>query len=400
MCADGAMEPGLSLWLQALQGRISERDDLLCIEVQVGSRPLAEIVWRSDGEELLLRGDGGCSELEGSELAAVLGRLVAGCDSFSITAYERMHTTVIKLERGKLSTRILPRSAADRSETAAVEPGTRQAFIEAQSAAPLLTRLGIMAADGSIPPQRRRKLFQVDRFVELVDSMIRDWPRDRVLRVLDCGSGKSYLSFVLNHYLTDVRRLRCHFTGIDAERTLVQSSAALARDLGYRNMDFVHSSIAAHQPEQRVDLVLSLHACDTATDEALALGVAAEAWAIVAVPCCQAALTEQLEFGPLAPMARHGVFRRQLAATITDGLRALGLERHGYRVSVDRYVSALHTPKNTMLRARKSGAINARKADEYAEACRAVGVRPWLDRILNGERPPAPHCHECRAGSG
>lgn len=386
-------DPRLMLVLGGLKDRIGQRDDLVSITVDAGDRRLGEITHERGGGGLVLKGAGRREPFDAPDLAARLAGLVAGEQSFTITVHERMHTMIIRSERGKISTRMIPVGATPQSPGRQTEPGTRQAFIDAGAAEPLLKALDIMTADGRIPPDRRRKLFQVDRFVELVDHMLAGWPEGEILTVLDCASGKSYLSFVLNHYLTEVRRLRCSFICIDTDEAVIRTSRSIGEELGYRNMEFIRSDIASFRPRGPVHMVLSLHACDTATDEALALGISHGARMIVAVPCCQAALTDQLDLGFLEPMARHGVFRRHLADLLTDGLRALCLESHGYRVSVVEYVSPLDTPKNIMLRALRSGRGGGERAERYRDICRQLGVRPWIDRLLAGERTGSPARH-------
>ncbi len=377
--------------LGALESRIGEREDFVSLTLDADDREEVLVTW-PPGK--LLSWQEGDRETGASlgEVMHRLGQRLSTMEQFMVTVKERGQRMVIQGRRGKISTRILANEAGPADPGREPEPGTRQTFVDASRASPLLKVMGIMNEDGRIPPDRRRKLFQVDRLVELVDAIVDHWPPDRPLRIVDCASGKSYLSFVLNYYLTEVRRQKCRFTGLDTNRAVVESSRSTQETLGYRNMEFLVSDIASYRPPGRVDMVLSLHGCDTATDEALALGISTRASFIVAVPCCQAALTGQLDFGELAPVAAHGVFRRQMADLLTDGLRALALESHGYRVSVVEYVSPLDTPKNTMLRAVRTGRASPESIEKYQNVKRFLGVEPWIDRLLQGEKPPAA-CH-------
>jgi SAM-dependent methyltransferase len=222
---------------------------------------------------------------------------------------------------------------------------------------------------------RRRKYYQVDRFVELVDEVLEQWNDKRPLTILDCGCGKSYLSFVLNYWLTEKRRISCRVIGIDANESVISTSRAIQQRLNYRNMEFHKSSILEYKPSDPVDMILSLHACDTATDEALALGIYLGSKYIISVPCCQAALRERIDYSPWQAVVRHSIFRNRLSDVLTDGLRTAALEARGYKVSVVEYVSPLDTPKNIMLRAVKAGEVGDSAA--YSELQNLVqGILP------------------------
>lgn len=218
----------------------------------------------------------------------------------------------------------------------------------------LLQALGIASPEGKVRADRRRKYYQVDRFVELVDQILEEWDEPRPLTILDCGCGKSYLAFVLNYWLMEKRRFSCRIIGIDSNEEVIASSIGIQRRLNYRNMEFHKSSILEYKPAGPVDMILSLHACDTATDEALALGIFLNCKYIISVPCCQAALRQRIDYTPWQAIARHSIFRNRLADVLTDGLRTAALEARGYKVSVAEYVSPLDTPKNIMLRAVKT----------------------------------------------
>jgi len=231
------------------------------------------------------------------------------------------------------------------------EFGTRQNFIRAGEAQELLKTLDIMSPEGQIKADKRRKYFQVDRFVELIDEIIKDHPDDKKFSILDCGCGKSYLSFVLNYWLTEKKRVPCRVIGIDENSEVIEKSKKIQKKLGYNNMEFRQGKIMDFKPSYPIDMVLSLHACDTATDEALALGIYLKSKYIIAVPCCQAALHNKINFTPWEGIDRHRVFHNRLADIFTDGVRVSALEAKNYRVSVVEYVSPLETPKNIMLRA-------------------------------------------------
>jgi len=262
-----------------------------------------------------------------------------------------------------------------------VESGTRQQFVKVDEALELLQALEIVSPQGKVRADRRRKYYQGDRFVELVDGMLDQWDEPRPLTILDCGCGKSYLSFVLNYWLTEKRRIPCKVIGIDGNKGVIESSRKIQRHLNYRNMEFQVSSILDYQATGPVDMVLSLHACDTATDEALAMGIHLNSKYIISVPCCQAALRDRLDYSPWQGVAKHSIFRNRLSDVLTDGLRVAALESRGYKVSVVEYVSPLDTPKNIMLRATVQGRGN--DGEEYLKLQGFVeGMLPVEEYLL------------------
>ena len=327
------------------------------------------------------------NEVAAEEVISLVISSTGEHEDFSLVFADRTSELTMERRRGKVSTRIRDTitPVSDQGHVSAGPAGgTRQQFINASESPALFRAIGIMSDDGQIKGDKRRKLYQIDRFIELVAQMLANWPEGRELTVLDCGCGKSYLSFVLNYYIHEKLRKPCYFLGIDSNEKVVEASRAVQEKLMYRNMEFVVSDVQAFRPRKKVDMVLSLHACDTATDMALALGVDLGAKFIVSVPCCQSSLNDEIDFGALSPVVAHNVFKTRLADTVTDGLRALGLEANGYKVSVAEYVSPLDTPKNIMLRAEYTG--RSRSQVSYESLKGALGVTPWLDRLLDARR--------------
>jgi Methyltransferase domain len=273
--------------------------------------------------------------------------------------------------------------AAQNPELERSDPGP----IRLPEALPLLQGLGIATAGGEIRAEKRRKFTQINRFVELVGFLFQGGPKRR-LQFLDCGCGKSYLSFVLNYYLREKLKRHCHFWGIDANPERIRQAEALRDALGYDNMEFIASRVAAFRPPESPDGVLSLHACDTATDEAIAKGIELGARFILAVPCCQSELLNQLgSQQPLASITRHGVYGARFADVLTDGLRTLALEAAGYDVSVVEYVSPEDTPKNLMIRAERQSGRNTTALHRYWDQVSQFGVDPAIQRFLPWLRP-------------
>ena len=211
---------------------------------------------------------------------------------------------------------------------------------------PFLVELGVQTPDGRVRAQRRSKFRQVNRFVELVEDVVPALPDGR-LRVVDFGSGRAYLTFALHDLLTRVHGREVDLLGLDLKADVVADCDALARRLGASGLRFEVGDIAEADLEG-VDLVVSLHACDTATDAALERAVRARAAVILAVPCCQHELLGQLENKTLRPLLRYGTLRERFVAEVTDAARARLLELAGYDVQVVEFVPLEHTPKNVL----------------------------------------------------
>jgi SAM-dependent methyltransferase len=262
------------------------------------------------------------------------------------------------------------------------------AILAPDRAGSLLAALGLLGAGGQIKRDERRKHNQIVHLISQIADVLRGMPRDRELIIVDAGCGKSQLSFVLNHVLTEGLGLRARLIGLDVSAQAVESARALQHKLGYANMSFAQAAIRSWRPPGPIDMVLSLHACDTATDEAIALGIAAAALAIVAVPCCQAELARQAGGDLFAAALRHGTLRRRFGDWVTDALRALYLEAEGYAVDVLEYISPLDTPKNIMLRARRAavgGGVPAGRREaaraEFELICREFDLDPSLPHL-------------------
>ncbi len=216
---------------------------------------------------------------------------------------------------------------------------------------PFLKATGIMTETGQVRQAMYRKFRQINRFVEFVFDLRDRFPRDRPVRIVDYGCGKSYLTFAVRHLLVETLGLRVDMLGLDSNPDVIAACLKTREQLGWTDLDFQVNSIAQAEMQPPIDLALWLHACDTATDQAIARSVQLEAELILAVPCCQHELHHQLQNEMLAPLLAHGILRERLAALCTDALRAQLLEAHGYRTQVMEFIDLEHTAKNLLLRA-------------------------------------------------
>ena len=261
---------------------------------------------------------------------------------------------------------------------------------------PVFMALGISDKEGRLKPSRQAKYRQVEEFLRLLEASVaeaidkghvRRPTADEPLRIVDLGCGNGYLTFAAQRYLTSVKELPVVVTGVDVKEQSRDHNSAVARDLGV-DAEFVAGTISDVQLAQAPDVVLALHACDTATDDALARAVEWEAPLVLAAPCCHHDIAAQLRKAPTpapyAMLTRHGILRERLADTLTDALRASLMRLSGYRVDVVQFVESQHTPRNTMLRAVRTGAPvkggSVRK--EYDDLVETWGLRPKLGELL------------------
>lgn len=259
----------------------------------------------------------------------------------------------------------------------------RDYYIKVGKADALLKEIGIMSKDGKIKNNKIRKYNQIDHYVELLEGVLDSLPKNKVITILDCGCGKSYLTFVLNYYLTEIKRRKCKFIGLDISEGVINSSKEMAKNLGYRNMEFHAIDIKMYKPKEKINVVMSLHACDTATDMALALGIKLESDCIIAVPCCHRQMLSQYNYEPFEGITKHGILKARLADVLTDGMRSMMLEAKGYDVSVVEYISPLETPKNLMIRALKTSDENYDLMSKYLNLMSSLNVYPALYEFLN-----------------
>ncbi|MCP9487136.1 MAG: SAM-dependent methyltransferase [Gaiellaceae bacterium MAG52_C11] len=255
-------------------------------------------------------------------------------------------------------------------------------LIEEGIPVPFLVELGVMTATGQIRKSRYGKFRQVNRFLELVDDIVPLLPARGTLRVVDFGCGKSYLTFALHHLLTKIHGREVEIVGLDLKRDVIDACSALAEHSGLAGLRFEFGEIGNFDAKGEVDLVVSLHACDTATDDALAQAVGWRPSAILAVPCCHKEAYGQIRSDQLAPLLRHGLARERFAALATDALRAQLLELTGYRTQLVEFVELEHTAKNILIRAVRAPAAGAEAQRSYNNLRDSLGLSPTLERLL------------------
>lgn len=281
------------------------------------------------------------------------------------------------ITRGKPSRReTQPDLSHNRAKQYPLIAGSPDAFLEA---------VGIMERTGRVRAAMQGKFHQVNEFLRLTEQVL---PRDSAgsaLDIVDCGCGNAYLTFAAFHYLNHVRGIPTRVVGVDSNREIIESRCQLRDSLRWEGLEFAVSRIADFSPSKPPDIVLSLHACDTATDEAIAQGIAWGSRVILAAPCCQHEMHTQLKAAIFRPVLRHGILKERMADLLTDAFRALILRIMGYRTDVVQFVSPEHTSKNLLIRARKALKPGERRfIREYEELKKFWEVEPMLEIMIAG----------------
>ena len=239
---------------------------------------------------------------------------------------------------------------------------------------PFLQDLGVMTQEGKIVRTKFDKFRQINRFLEFIEDILPQLSKNREVTILDFGCGKSYLTFAMYYYLHELKQYDIRIIGLDLKKEVIRHCNELAKKYGYEKLTFLEGDIAAYEGVDQVDMVVTLHACDTATDYALAKAIGWNAKVILSVPCCQHELNRQIQNDVLAPIMKYGLLKERFAALMTDGLRAEYLESAGYHVQVLEFIDMEHTPKNILLRAVKHSSVSAEKIVKHQ------AVRETTDR--------------------
>lgn len=253
---------------------------------------------------------------------------------------------------------------------------------------PFMVDLGVFTKEGKVVAAKYDKFRQINRFIEVVDHAFADFDKDEI-SVLDFGCGKSYLTFFIYYYFAILKKKRVHITGYDLKADVVEHCNTLAKKYGYHGLQFVVADVTRDVlSNENIDFVISLHACDVATDFAINYALEKEVPYIFSVPCCQHEINNQIQKGggDLDPFLSHGIFKERMSALLTDVIRTQILEAEGYRVDVLEFVDFAHSPKNLMLRAkRKKNPV--KKSTESIEALeKAYGFTQTLYHLRKGER--------------
>ncbi len=308
--------------------------------------------------------------------------------------------TILVSKKGKATVNYKLTGTSTRSkgmQAGATQPSDQEAFLHNKKknyilqegiALPFLVDLGVMTKDGQLIKAKSDKFRQINRFLEYIEDVLPFLDQERELTILDFGCGKSYLTFALYYYLKILKGYRINVIGLDLKSEVIKHCNMLSEKYGYDRLRFLEGDIASYEGSSQVDMVVTLHACDTATDYALYKAVSWGAQVILSVPCCQHELNQQIKNDLLKPVLKYGIIKERMAALLTDALRAEILETKGYRVQLLEFIDMEHTPKNILIRAVKRDKPVKAADQEHAALTKCMdflNADPCLKRLFQEE---------------
>lgn len=293
---------------------------------------------------------------------------------------EKETVTILSNKQGNLTFRIKDQET-ERKQGSLNHNKQKRYILEEGIPVPFLQDLGVMTAEGKVIKAKYDKFRQINRFLEFIEDILPELPSDREITLLDFGCGKSYLTFAVYYYLCVLKNYDLRVIGLDLKEDVIDTCNRLRDKYGYAKLQFLKGDIASYNGESSVDMVMTLHACDTATDYALEKAVRWGARVILSVPCCQHELNGQMKNTMLRPVLKYGIVKERMAALLTDALRAEYLESRGYRTQLLEFIDMEHTPKNILIR----GIFKGKPADnreQIREIEEFFHISPTLGRIL------------------
>ena len=245
---------------------------------------------------------------------------------------------------------------------------------------PPLVDLGVMTQDGKIVPSYYDKYRQINRFLEIIDDTIKTF-KEQELNIIDFGCGKSYLTFIVYYYLVNIKNIKTNIVGLDLKADVIKKCNEIAKNYGYNSLNFEIGDISLYKPHFRVDLIITLHACDVATDYAMYHAIKLHSKYLLSVPCCQHEINNQIKKSS-SFLASYGIVKERMSALLTDTIRAKLLEYSGYNVDILEFVDFDASPKNLLVRAKYTGNSNAKALDDVKQILDEFTIDQTLYKLL------------------
>ncbi len=299
----------------------------------------------------------------------------------------RVEAVVLVSKKGKVTVKHKRKQAENLSGAADEQMlshnRTKQYILQEGKPVDFLVGLGVQTPDGRIAKAKYDKFRQINRYLEFIEDVLDELPKDRTIRIIDFGCGKSYLTFAMYYYLYELQHRDIEVTGLDLKTDVIRHCNQLAESLRYEHLHFERGDISTYEGADAVDMVVSLHACDTATDYALEKAVKWGAGVIMAVPCCQHEINRQIACDTLKPVLKYGLIKERISALVTDALRADLLEQCGYDAQILEFIDMEHTPKNLLIRAVKRNRMRpAGKQDDIQGMMEFLNISPTLEKLI------------------
>lgn len=300
----------------------------------------------------------------------------------SVLVSKKGRTTIKTKKRQPRREALLNTRTGSRAASALSHDRVKQYILEEGRPVEFLVGLGVQTPDGKVVKARYDKFRQINRYLEFIEDVLEELPKDRTVRIIDFGCGKSYLTFAMYYYLHELQGRDIAVTGLDLKEDVIERCNELARRCGYEALCFEKGDISTYEGAESVDMVVSLHACDTATDYALEKAVKWGAKVIMAVPCCQHEVNRQIRCGALEQVLKYGLVRERISALITDAVRANLLEEQGYDTQILEFIDMEHTPKNLLIRAVKRERMRPGKKGDIRDVTEFLQISPTLQKLL------------------